>query len=247
MSGQYRVTRGGDWGSSPGDVDVSGRARGSPGYSGAMVGVRCVVEVAGKKVAPSQSPTAASWQPLRPASQPPDTKAQLAEKPFLMRFITWPSWTNIAGLVSALAACVALYLSLRQAWRDRTILLFSLKRTWLEASEDQDPDGQIDGTPFVYVLGVTVTNKGSRPITIRTCRCVYRVVTSEASTREIKAEAGVNQKIGQGDSCAGFVRVDKSSEIIAVSVVDSTEKEWKASPRRIREFAKTHFPLQSSK
>ena len=164
-----------------------------------------------------------------------------------MRFITWLSWTNIGGLASALAAWVALYLSLRQAWRDRTILLFSLKRTWLEVDKDQDPDGDIDGTPFVYAIGVTVTNNGSRPITIRTCRCVYRGVTSEVRTHEIKAEAGVNQKIGQGDSYTGFVRVDKSSEIIAVSVIDSTEKEWKARRRTIREFAKTHFPLHSFK
>jgi len=81
--GQYRVTRGGDWGSSPGDVDVSGRGEGGTAYSGAMVGVRCVVEVAAQKVAASQSPTAASRQPPEPPPQRPDAKAQLAEKHYL--------------------------------------------------------------------------------------------------------------------------------------------------------------------
>lgn len=147
---------------------------------------------------------------------------------------TWISWTNTAGFASALAAGIAIYLSVRQAYKDRTILLFSLKRTWVEANNDQDPDGAIDGTPFVYAIAITVTNNGLRPITIKTCRCVYGAVTSEA---------GINQKIGQGDSCTGFVRVHKSSEIIAISVIDSTGKQWKTRPRTIRDFAKTHFPL----
>lgn len=152
----------------------------------------------------------------------------------LLGFPVWISWTSIAGFISASAAWVALYLSIRQAYKDRTILLFSLKRTWVEANNDQDPDGTIDGTPFVYAIAITVTNNGLRPITIKRCRCIYGSVTSEA---------GINQKIGQGDSCTGFVRVDKCSKIVAASVIDSTEKEWKAKPRIIREFAKTHFPL----
>ena len=82
-SGHDRVDRGGSWKDYSGDVYVSGRERSTLGYRGTNVGVRCVADLAGQKVAASQSPTAASQQPPKPASQPADTKAQLAEKHFL--------------------------------------------------------------------------------------------------------------------------------------------------------------------
>jgi Flp pilus assembly protein TadD len=81
-SGTLRVLRGGSWISVPGNVRVSEHSMGFPGGDD-IKGVRCVGDVAGQKVAASQSPTAASRQPPKPASQPPDTKARLAERHLL--------------------------------------------------------------------------------------------------------------------------------------------------------------------
>jgi Flp pilus assembly protein TadD len=82
-SGGLRVLRGGSWQGNPGDVRVSSRDWGASFAGGVGDGFRCVGEVAAQKVAGSQSPTAASREPPKPASQPPNTKAQLAEKHYL--------------------------------------------------------------------------------------------------------------------------------------------------------------------
>jgi formylglycine-generating enzyme required for sulfatase activity/serine/threonine protein kinase/Flp pilus assembly protein TadD len=82
-SGQLRVLRGGSWLYVPRYVRVSNRVSYFPADRYDYGGFRCGGEVAGQKAAASQSPTGASQQPLKPASQPPDTKGQLAEKHFL--------------------------------------------------------------------------------------------------------------------------------------------------------------------
>jgi serine/threonine-protein kinase len=82
-SGQMRVLRGGGWDGCPWVVRGSNRTGFSPASRYDNIGFRCGGEVAGQKFAASQSSTAASLQPPKPASQPPDTKAQLAEGHFL--------------------------------------------------------------------------------------------------------------------------------------------------------------------
>ena len=76
--GQLRVLRGGSWFNDSRGVRVSDRNRGLPDGWYNFVGFRCGGDVAGQKVAASQSPTAASRQPPKSALQPPDTKADLA-------------------------------------------------------------------------------------------------------------------------------------------------------------------------
>jgi serine/threonine-protein kinase len=76
--GQLRVLRGGSWFNDSRGVRVSDRNRGLPDGWNNFVGFRCGGDVAGQKVAASQSPTAASRQPPKSALRPPDTKADLA-------------------------------------------------------------------------------------------------------------------------------------------------------------------------
>ncbi|MGB9485980.1 MAG: SUMF1/EgtB/PvdO family nonheme iron enzyme, partial [Terriglobia bacterium] len=82
-SGGLRVLRGGSWVVFPRSVRVSDRLLGNPVSRFDHFGFRCGGDVAGQKVAASQSPTAASRQPPKPGSQPPDTKARLAERHLL--------------------------------------------------------------------------------------------------------------------------------------------------------------------
>jgi serine/threonine-protein kinase len=77
-SAAEHVVRGGSWVDDPRDVRVSDRAGADPRTRYEFFGFRCIRNLAGQKVAASQSPTAASEQPPKPASQPRDTKADLA-------------------------------------------------------------------------------------------------------------------------------------------------------------------------
>ena len=78
-SGAWHVQRGGSFSSIGASVSVRGR-----GDSGRIdFGFRCGGDVAGQKVAVSQSRTAASLQPTKPPSQPQDTKARFAGRHLL--------------------------------------------------------------------------------------------------------------------------------------------------------------------
>jgi serine/threonine-protein kinase len=82
-SGELHVLRGGSWTNYSRWISVSIRSRIiSPANFDNMSGFRCVGNVAGQKVAASQSPIAASRQPPKPASQPPDPKVQLGVEHF---------------------------------------------------------------------------------------------------------------------------------------------------------------------
>jgi formylglycine-generating enzyme required for sulfatase activity/Flp pilus assembly protein TadD/tRNA A-37 threonylcarbamoyl transferase component Bud32 len=73
LSGTLRVVRGGSCFSYPSSVRVSARSGSLPSERKDDGGFRCVWDIAGQKDAQNQ-------QPPEPAPQPPDTKAQLAEK-----------------------------------------------------------------------------------------------------------------------------------------------------------------------
>jgi len=98
-SGGLRVLRGGSWEGSPRDVRVSSRDWGSPVAGGVGDGIRCVGDVAGQKVAASRSPTAASRLPPKPATQPQDTKAQLAERHFLKGYTLFSN-NDLGGAIA---------------------------------------------------------------------------------------------------------------------------------------------------
>jgi hypothetical protein len=154
-----------------------------------------------------------------------------------MYFPRWLSWTNLGAFFTSLAAWIGLYLSVRHELSQRIILKFSLRLSAVEAGDDEIPTVTFNGSPLVEAIEVPVTNNGLRPVTIRTCRCLYSCVTRAGSTERINTEGRIDKKIGQGEACTGHAKVySRPSEILVISVTDSTGREWRASRREIAEF-----------
>ena len=102
-----------------------------------------------------------------------------------------------------------------------------------DADAGETPDFDLDGTPCVRALMVTVTNDGQRPITLRYAHCQYTAKRKGGEAKEGKASGSVvATKIGQGDHVDIFIHIGgwKSIELLqSVEVSDSADKAWKVN------------------
>ena len=83
----------------------------------------------------------------------------------------WVTWTNFWKLLAVLPGWVAFCLTVRKAWFERTLLVFTLRATNVEADEDDQTNRFFDGTGVVRALCIDVTNNGLRPVNKSTYIC----------------------------------------------------------------------------
>ena len=139
----------------------------------------------------------------------------------------------IGGISSALAAWVGLILGLRREFRERTILRFSLFVTRVEADEEDQSRTFFEGTAVIDAIGITLTNMGSHPVTIKHCGCLFLARTSGGETVTRKIQKWPNAKLGLGDAETIYLKMAaKPVQFLQIVVTDSTDKTWK-TPRQL--------------
>jgi hypothetical protein len=145
----------------------------------------------------------------------------------------------------AVASGGGLLLSLWKHYRDRAILQFVISIGWVEVPEE-DADEAGDGNFFARAIEIKVTNNGSRPITVERCHCVYSFAGKKNGLREGRSQAGIRKKIGQGDACTGYPKLEHKTlvHVLEVSVTDSNDHEWRVPARVIRRFHRNKQTVQ---
>lgn len=150
---------------------------------------------------------------------------------------TWLNWPNFGKLAVLLSGWIAFILTMRKAWFERTLLVFTVQATTVEADHDEQTDIYFDGTPIIRALSISITNNGLRPITIQEVECTFAFLTKTGERHEGRGQAWVNKKLSQGDDCFGMVKLyTKPTEIVAAWAVDSTHKKWPAASAKIAEL-----------
>lgn len=149
----------------------------------------------------------------------------------------WAKWSNLGKLAAVVPGLIGLFLAVRKAWLDRSLLAFTIRATNVEADEDEPTHCFVDGVGMVPTLKIDATDNGVRPITIQRFECVFAFKNKNQEWRESKSTAWVDKKIAQGDHCFGFPKVHTApSEIISACAIDSTGKRWPVPSSKIKEL-----------
>lgn len=151
------------------------------------------------------------------------------------------TWVTIHDAITfVLSSATGLYALWRARRQEKTILRFTLAPS--ETRQDEHGDS-------TFLIRVTATNEGGRPVTLKAFGCDYAYSTISGNAPR-KAYCVVDKKIGLGEACPADIELwvepwtaDRStlarSDIVSVShlyALDTTDREWQPSPTEMRKF-----------
>lgn len=150
-------------------------------------------------------------------------------------------WASLEKVLKLLAYVPGWYALWRTFRADRTILTFTI-----EPSETRDePGGE-----STFKVDVTVTNRGTRPVTIQEVRCAFTCTAERGETGGIGRCVLDNKRIGLEEALSvsvvlpvtpwhsipnGYSKTSITS-VTEVCVLDSTGKKWSPSRKAMRTF-----------
>ena len=151
---------------------------------------------------------------------------------------SWVTWSNFVQLLLTVPGWIALFITVRKARLERTVLEFTLQADSVEADEDDEPTHRyVDEVAVVPALRIDVTNNGSRPITTQQFECAFAFQSKGQKRGQSTSTDSAGMKIGQGDHCCGLLRVFSTTiEIVSACVVDTTGKRWSVPSKKLRRF-----------